>query len=80
MSGVTKAQLLQIAGLVKELYWRSNHAMSPDAWTDGYADQVAAVFKRQGIDLGIRIGPCGCDGDPMRCYVDSKSKHRPRVS
>lgn len=69
MSEVTKAELLEIAGLVKELYWRSNHAMNPDAWTDGYAEQVAAVFERHGIDLGIRIGPCGCEDDPMRCYA-----------
>jgi len=72
MSEVTKAELLEIAGLVKELYWRSNHAMNPDAWTEDYAEQVAAVFKRHGIDLGIRIGPCKCEDDPMRCYVNSK--------
>ena len=77
MSEVTKAELLEIAGLVKELYWRSNHAMSPDAWTDGYAERVSAVFKRHGIDLGIRIGSCEMRGRlKMRCYVESKRKDK----
>jgi hypothetical protein len=69
MSKITKEELLEIAGLIRELHWRSNHAMNPDAWTDDYTRQVVAIFERHGIGLEVSPGPCECE-DPMLCYVE----------